>query len=680
MLGLWEEAIVAATTAILFDIIESATTFGVEERDIRMELLMFLGMSSKGVVSFGPTDSPFLSKRRQNLISKLVRMISQHKQAISCDVTPAPPKAALVPSLVVKSLLQANCGESLAGILDDKFGISFSLGSILHGLFTKHSVAHLDTVDLTIFEAEATSAFVLIMNKMGQDTQYDGNDLGFSCSDYRHVFKLVVSSTQRNFGTEHSCFQAVVKSLIYVDSSVSLLPWYSMSEFDGLSGSGSVGPNVSSTNTVSALSSEYATKALGMLTDVDQGSPSDWSLILLSVRIAVRIYGLQISNMLQLDTQYDAVSKAFDEIRELARRLEETESVSRLVSAAKYCAMQVTLRLSDALSYEGNDLDAAQTALWSQEIASDISNETMKCWLESTTLLRSVTESVVSIGPILEQSDHHVSIQTADCESSSSRLRVALLCVIGSKEHDSLKKQFLYLLTRIDHEVSEDVDAESVLIFQWTKSTVILGLAEWAERQGDFDSALRYLKECYTVCKDIGLTLRSRVGHIDAPYASSDTWWRNFTIVSLHPRVVVRQMDCLYRLAFVHHRLGDHRKALGYAESLLNGFGARFEGDLGATSSFAQLLLFFKSTPCTNHRERQLRRIFLSLKSKSTPLDLVCEESQGWLGDSSFLPVQYPQWREKGSSSHDIEDIFDRSLSEYSVKDLFDFKCLFSYI
>ena len=649
-LELGEDAILTAVTALLFDIMEASSE--AEETDAQLELLSFLGQASKGVVSFGPSSSLLVSQRRQNLVTRLVKLILNHQEENPMEHMTTQPKSALTPPLVVKSLLQSRSGEPLSAVLGERCGISFSLGSILRCVITSHSIMDMGTIGCRVFVTEAVSALLLLLDRLGQKIVPSGvNSL---LEDYKVTTKLAASLIRQNFSSEEEwapAFLAIARSLTNVVASVSLLPKDLLGCIDGAPVH--VRHRGSTADTTACLI--FAKGAEKVISEaVDSPSP-DWNALLLSVRNSISLLTVYLGNARDGNCQIDQVRNVFEETRHLVSAFKAASSPSPFLVAASHCIARLASRLSDLLSFEGHGLPAAESAIWSKTVAASFSSEDAHAWLESTVRLRSIAESVVCVAPTFLQSGRR-SAALRDCESEAVSVRVALRHSNDKAEIQELRSTCIALLSRVEDEISYNEGDGSIVVILWARTTILLGLAECEEFLAGLDASASYLKQAFEACKEVESSAASHVGSSAGQQCDSDSWWLESAIASIHPRVAVRQYFVLHKLSNLQRRMGNYRKAFAYAESALARFGSTRIQGIESKSTLEEYLDAFQSVSKAHFRDRQLTRLVLSLKISVLPLDQVSKSVKQHGGRLSL---------HGNPNELDIEDVFDQWLGKW---------------
>ena len=655
-LELWDEAILAATLALLFDTLESSVSSRVTDCDHRIDFLRILASSTKGALYFGPFDLPSQLQRRKKSVGKLLRLIQQSNSEHLFDENAVPPKFALAPSHAVSSLLEANDGKTLVSIFEARCCINFGFVNVFRVVLTKHAASSFKEVDPGLFASELASTFIEIVAGAGQRLQ--GGDPKFSRSGYAQISRLAASSACSVGPDDDSGFRAVARALVSVVQSAALLP--SKAFLDAGSHISAPAPRTE----MIPWSYESISEAACVLSGAKAESTSPMSLLLRSILVATQFARSVHPHVSHCES--DIVVQA----RDLVEHLSIKRRGSEMVIAAKNCALWVLARLSDVLSYEGNALEAAQTAFWSQWVAPIDQSEATKSWLSATSFLRVQTESVLAVAPFVSRPDRLdvVDKSAVGLEGRSTCLSAALLESASEQSQKDVERSLHELLEDIDHHLSESDGMRSCGVFLlWTKSSVLLSLATCVERQGELQRNVAFLGECYAICSKLKLLLASLFSSgSDAQNVSNDNFLSEIAFASLYPRAVVRQIECSHHLATTHSRLGDYRTALGYTESLLRDFGSTFvvAGITGKTE-LADLLGLFKADQSTCLRVIQLRRIHLTFRMKAATLDELHEQFHGTRFEYvDALSARHQQGIAKASLN--AEEVFGLLLSKSS--------------
>jgi hypothetical protein len=644
-LELWDRSLVAAAVAILFDCLESASLSGRTDCSLHMSLLHQLNSFSKGAINLGPSDYQVSSKNRPMLVARLLNTLRQSKQgAVRGTLSSTSSALAFLPTQAARLLLEAEDVHPVALVFETICGVSFGFGNVLRVLLTPHVTSSFRAVDPIAFAVEVASTFAGIICGMGQLLQLGKCHTGVLMIDFLELCRFAMLSTQQ------MQLGVLVHSLLSVVASMALLPCSSYMTFEE-------GISVSSTKQLLVYSYEHIERASNILLDSDESNDAVGNLLVSSVRMATQFARSQHPHARSVSNSI-AIDAVVVEVREFVDILASTHQKCDAVTAAKYCAVQAIARLSDVLSYHGNYLDAAQMAFWNMEISPLHQSEAVKSWLEDTVFLRNMTGSVLSVAPLVQQMQCRDSIFHDDLEKRACHLRVKILSSAKMREQKDYSRELRKLLLEVDAALSSTNDFQTGNFLLWTKSTVILGLADCADRQGDLEGTLRCLRECLVFCRKLkGLLAASRSKHCNS-CTTTDVFWVALAASSLYPRTVVRQVECLQHLTVVLSRVGDYRKAMSYSETLLSSFGSGLGGGLHGKSSFAELHSFFRLTDSNCLRDLQLRRILLCLRAKSTPLDIVCatDEIQSPFADTQIRDADCFS----GSGSLDLEQILVR--------------------
>ena len=650
-LKLTDESLISIVMALVIDILETASVPDYRcESDFRLWFVNALASFSKGSVVLAASTEPVISENRRKLIVRLLLSVADRPEATASSGDLQSAKYAFLPHHTIKQLLEGCDQASFSKLFTEKSGAPFLLASILHATLTKQVVSTFPGVDLNLFLLEGATTISAILSEIGNFRLAKNCLDELSLNDYEQVCKLAVASASNVLSHEgnnedNSEFLAIARSLVYTVASVCLVPRSLVFRLDSNQSQDLNEENLSS-------SFNFIAKGYKILSAIGDTTQADWNILLRSVRLATRMTAMMHPNSRTKRCELLA-KEAYD----LVGTLTEDGSDSDVFAAAKYCAMRTISSLSDDLSCRGDHIDAALMAFWNKQLALKEDSGTMSAWLETTACLRFSSQSVASVVPIIDKGAFEKAITAfSDLEALISQIS---LNIPGTKEQPELDEMESKLRGTLEEIETASLDANSLedkIYFQWIKGSIFAGLSVCMERRGNLEVAISFFRECYGTCSKLVGQVTS---YCNSLIGLSHDSWMEFVTLSMYPRALTRMADCLHRLSVIYRRLGDHRKAIGYAESLLDDFGSGLNG-LNGKSSLVDLRAFFRANPCENLREYRLRQIFFYLRAKILPIDIACNETNVD-GNPSLL-------------SNDMERSF--RLSPEGIFDLFEGKCL----
>lgn len=641
-LELVDESFISVVMALVFDIIETATVPSKVESDLRFRFVNVLASFSKGSVALSSSSEFDISENRRKLIARLLLSASDRPDAFASASDLQSAKYAFLPQNAIEFLLVGNKRAPFSEHFQEKSGAPSLLASILHATLTRQVVSAFPEVDSNLFLLEVATTVAAILAEAGNFRQAKNCVGESSLNDCEQLCKLAASSVSTLLfrdgdDADNSEFLAVARSLVYVVASACLVP---KSVVYGLDNEDMQCPDTESLRS----SYNFISKGCNILCVVKDTAQRDWNSLLRAVRLATRMTAMKHPCSNTKGSKYLA-----KEACDLVRIITNTDSASDVLAAAKYCVMRSVSGLSDYLSLQGDHLQAALLAFLNRELALDGDNDTMRTWLETTAFLRSSAQSVASVVPAVNNGAFERNV-SAFSDSEALTLHIQISGTKQARELERVESKLQETLDEVENALSDAHCLEEQLSLQWVNGSVYSGLAACRDNRGDLEGAIVFLKKSYGICKKL---IGQVVSYCNKVSGLSQDSWKEFSTLSLHPRALMRMADCLHGLSEKYSRLGDHRKAIAHAKSLLDDFGSGLEG-LDGKSSLADLRAFFVAHSSKNLQEYRMRQIFLSLKARSIPIDIVCSET-----DVKSNPSLFPDDVAK-LSRISPESIFDR--------------------
>ena len=200
----------------------------------------------------------------------------------------------------------------------------------------------------------------------------------------------------------------------------------------------------------------------------------------------------------------------------------------------------------------------------------------------------------------------------AEIEACSFRLQA---CRCGDDAVLSVRNKLDALLRSTPDSPVDGLDLACSL---WTRTTVLLGLAECHDREANMDTMLRVLLQCLQECRVLSKELKSIVFFDGNLQFSSDMVAR-----SMVARCSQRRNDCLRKVALAYKSLGDHKPAVQYAVKLCRSLRLDLEVDklLDQASDLRELVqhMVFHSTTKQGAVAGAALRLLLGIVSETKP-------------------------------------------------------------
>ncbi|KAL7576514.1 hypothetical protein ACA910_018013 [Epithemia clementina (nom. ined.)] len=282
---------------------------------------------------------------------------------------------------------------------------------------------------------------------------------------------------------------------------------------------------------------------------------------------------------------------------------EKESSSSRTVQWLEERVVAFLSRYSDWLSYRGDYLEALHLASLNLALGRRCRFLAASFWLESRSLSHVNPNVAVPYNIIaMDCSTHEVEkpfdtvcdsrLSSQSIEVEACRIRHKILTAIDNQENDFYREKLDGLLSSC----SEHSDS---LSRDWTKSTIILGLADISQKLGDFVGALCYTRKALQLCQK-------------AAGGRSDIHSQHISAIMLSNR----ELECLARAALLYADLGDRKKADLYALEF-----AQHINLLWSEQQHGGSVLLFHT-----EREREVQRLLSLLRDRKTSLSNIAVE------------------------------------------------------
>jgi len=296
-------------------------------------------------------------------------------------------------------------------------------------------------------------------------------------------------------------------------------------------------------------------------------------------------------------------------------------------------------------------IQAAQVASWNMETGGDDSTET-RLWSEAVvfSLSSTATDHPDKNLPCI------IPVNATDTELFAWRLR-SLLKSASYKEVASYRDQLISLTTKVDTMISHSSTREVTKALQWSRTTVILGLADAAERFAEVYLAISLLRRCHEATRKIAESLMKERKPPSSTLQSDVPFWNRIVMATLLIRCTERQICCLRRIGKLYSRVGDHRRADTYAVSLADVTGTKIADGTGRKVSFSENVSYSRLHPCESSREMQIRRSLLCTQGRATALDTLLENLGGGNDYASLSAAEFAKWRDELSVNQELEKI-----------------------
>jgi hypothetical protein len=504
----------------------------------------------------------------------------------------------------------------------------------------------------TLVETMAKLGLVLQRDPIGPSEEGRGANI----LDFKYVCRLSESYANKLDTSPDAELIQVTTALLYVVASVSLVSCHPVAAFESWSVRSFSRKDGDSIANLYDQAGWYASEASRVLESLSWNG-SEWTALSSATLSAVDLFRLQLSCLQKRQEQGELQGISLDHLGGIMKTLEAVSSASKLIDTTKRCIVTILVRLGRLFSLEGESLYAVQVSQWGIP-ASRGEGTRVHPWFEAEALSLLAPNSVM---PFLTNANLEGDFQKnpADIEALACRLRLLVYASRNGTDLDRLRERFLGILNQI--KCKSACDSSSLLLFIWCRTTVFLGLSECSVQLGDLELAVSLLKACFSQCKHIAT--KCGAGK-DASIASEDSSiWEKVAMESLPVRCKERQVECLRQTALLYSRLGDHKKALEYAETALSTGTMTSSQFVRAGSTFSEMIRFSRMNPCQNSSEIQLRRLLLRMKASATPMDLVAKELSP-RKEAVLSSTDFAKWREVVSSNLELEGIIDLLESE----------------
>lgn len=584
-----DEALFCTMTGLLFDIIEEEARDCVNHEG---ELVILLSCLTKGLI---PTNDSTLDipKDKSGRVKEVVRLLRHHslhfcgRGEVVCDSP-----SVLSITGAIDLLVSRDDTTDFSEKFRKTAGTNFHFQTLLQALFL-----NLDSSSQYFSSALSILSSVLVL--LGNEIQRDDQ------SSVIAIFKDLLSYIDEWIRDSHmrQSMKDVILNLLHAASAVSLT-------------SKSLPPDF--TNWVKAVyldsgRRELATHvlALSVAPRDDLHSTDEWLQFGECVSIATELFKTQLElHSVETDVvaNYDRLYFIQDKAKAIVEATQGQEMITRL---ARFCALSVLLRLCDLFSLNGDDIGSIDAAGFARFHADN--DDTLVKWLGSTTLSSQATDRIAH-GRLL--CNHGVNDSTrnvgAEIEACSFRLQA---CRCGDDAVLSVRNKLDALLRSTPDSPVDGLDLACSL---WTRTTVLLGLAECHDREANIDTMLRVLLQCLQECRVLSKELKSIVFFDGNLQFSSDMVAR-----SMVARCSQRRNDCLRKVALAYKSLGDHKPAVQYAVKLCRSLRLDLEVDklLDQASDLRELVqhMVFHSTTKQGAVAGAALRLLLGIVSETKP-------------------------------------------------------------
>lgn len=636
-LDLIDESVITEVLALSFDALEVSLIPCEVASHVR--LFESLAHLTRDVICTGISlDNKLVTNQRSGLVNSLVLSLSQRNRSehnVLGDDSESAKPSSLDAARIIDLLLDSFRGDGKAsGLFEHRSVAAFNLGEILNVMLTTNSMLPHEHSNRSTLLMEKTKAVVEVMVKVAQVLQQNDHRTmetrAASLEDHKCICRLAESFIQQ-LGTEDATSPNVTTAMLFVVASISLISCHPSLDFDSWTAD-IFGPNEEiATLFHFNISEKYANKAYIILDALSDGS--EWHCVSSAFRSALDLYRFQLSYLRQNERklyQFDlkGLQVTFENIRVAAT---PTHVLSAL---SKRCLIRVLSRLCGLYSLKGEDLRAVQVAKWTIDVLED-KNDDLHSWFETTLLSLLATDSVVFPG-LLDVNATVASHPTA-FEDKACRLRLLARGTTDFLQLDNIQCSLGLLLEGFNNCVPDCDGRVSFYLQQWSRTTILLGLSECAERRAEMETAHDLLKKCFVQCRNIASSLRRR----RYPLVEAEhSFWIAVAVASLLVRCVKRQVECLQKMALLYSRLGTHRKAMDYALLALKMLSPE-SVMLNTKSEFVDMIQFARIHPSQSCQEMRSRRLLLRLKSQASPLNLVVRmfgvEADGLVLSSALL-------------------------------------------
>jgi hypothetical protein len=631
-LDLVEESVLSLVLALRFDVMEAAQM--PSDGDPLVRLGSSLLSYTMDVVCKGSSEdrTRSMSGQRTGLVAMLMHMRTRMNSSGSTGDTSLLLK--LAPGQVLDQLLESVLSVEMKCSLEptEPRRDAMNLGVALDVMFdSDDAMTQARQSNPEMFLYEKAIVEVDLMVKMGQELQQQSTE---ASSDERMTtlseFEAVGAKVQETIcqmDTNDLNSTHIIRALLFTAASVSLISCHSYLDFDRwCTQFCDLSKRFDAVDPCFRLALKYAGLAVSVL-DESTNSSRRWGHFAKSLRASLKLFHFQLSCM----NQPSRASHDFDlnGIKVLVDSLDLANTVSpELASLSRRCTMTLLSRLCGLFALEGEDLCAVQVAKWNFDAARTESIDPQS-WFKANVFSRLTSDSVAA-GFVLGS-------ESSVSGSPEERACALRLAVRDSKDDvGTIHHQFALLLKNLDSSCDDDSSVMTSLR-RWTRTTILLGLSECAERSGALEMALRIRQECFAECRNIS-SIHRRTWRSQTKEKNSLPFWTQVAFSSLATRCTERQVDCLQGVAQLYSQLGDHRKANDYAMLALTP-GVTEITSLTAKSSFSEVLNAVRTVPPENCQDISSRRFLLRLKSKASPLDLVSsafEDSNHGLSSGTF--------------------------------------------
>lgn len=642
------QAIISMAYALLFHTFE--TSLSASNTDIHYRLI-------SGTVSYVQdifccyADSDSDDKRkRKSLMRDFITMINNSKPSL-CSNSSKKDNLENNLSNLLKSSLERWGYDTLAS---SRLTTISNTVDILVLISESNKVPVMGTSRTDLFQVEKVMIGLELMHQVGcliQDTRTDKQYL--SLEVYRKIFSIVEESIWTLAHDEYnvdliSALNRLAASSFLVSrgSTSDFFYWVLESRNNGSQGTLSV---------CNETAIEFI--ATNMLDSLCIDLNSDMNILLKSVHFCIVLYRIQLSSQGGANIKSSWHHTDIASVERLVDVLNSTSSKSSINNLSKTILKIYLVKMYIVFDLDGEEMNAARLAKLISILFSDQERSESQ-WAISLLLSSFSTMTAVPLALADLTSKNRMLPDEIEYEGSLLRLHISKAAEIHDFER--LQKDMVPLFHQIQRTDDEHLNSA---IYLSGKTTAFLAIAEFEKRRGHLESALELFKHCFATCKTllplIGQAVREASNYRDLPV------WKHQQLWLLKVQCLKRQQGCLERIAVLHFRLGNRRKAAEYGIYAISVSKSQHDF-MGINSdqkfSFRTTLHLSRKTPCRRCCEVRQRRFILNLLAAATPADIV---SQSFSKDDSALSnVDLVEWMKDVSTNLKLERLADGNASK----------------
>jgi hypothetical protein len=642
-----DQATTSMTYALLFHTIESsllATNSDVQDR-------LISGMIGYMKDIFGyHADSDSDNKRKSRiLVRDLIMMMNNLNHLVRSDSGEHADNN--ISNLLQDSLERWGCDSIFASRLST---ISNTVDILV--LMSKSSkLPILATVRSDSVEQETAMVGLEILHQIGYHIQDSSKDKQYKTLEaYKKVFIIVEESICALTNNEYNL--NLICKLLRLAVSSFLVSRYPTSDF-----------------IYWVLESRYNADAVDFIIESNLGESrynfdsqsnplnNDIEVFSTSLQFCIVLYRFQLSSQLGTNTNI-LLDIDIASLERLVNALNSMTPKSSAYALSKTVLKIYLVKMNVLFYLDGEEINAARLAKLYTILCSSHERREFQ-WANALLLSSYSTMTALPLALV----DLNIKTIMLPDEIESEACLVRLHISKAADNNDFERLQYHLALLHYQTQRTDDKDPNSIMcqfIKCWSSTTVFLAIAEFAKRCGYLESALDFFKHCFAACKTVFPLIVQAAR--EASSIRDFPIWKHPQLWSLKAQCLKRQQDCLERIAVLHYRLGNRRKAAEYgicAISLLKSQDMFMRISVAQKLSYITALNLSRKTPCRRCCELRQRRFLLTLLAAATPVDVV---SQSVSEDCcSLSEIDLIDWMNEESANLSLERLADINTSKW---------------